>query len=132
MRFLYAFLSNALFFGLFVFLHDDTPRAPGGEWARAGETLAYVTVFLSPLVLLVTLVFNRLLGLAAQVHHGYLRRPGMGWALVFLNQLLGAWLLFNAFGLVPSTFLPLAVAKAGLDVCFFRSCMCLNPLQQPL
>ena len=132
MRFLYAFLSNALFLGLFVFLHDDTPRATGGEWARAGATLAYVTVFLSPLVLLATLVFNRLLGLAAQVHRVYLPHPAAGWSLVFLNQMLGAWLLFNAFGLVPATYLLIAVAKAGVDVCFFWSCTRQNPLQEPL
>jgi hypothetical protein len=130
MRFLYAFLSNALFLSVFVFLHDSNPYPAGGELARWGGVLVYVTFVLSPLLLLVTLVFNRLLGLAAQVQQAYLPHPWMGWGLVFLTQLLGAWLLFNAFGLVPTTFLLVAVVKAGFDVCFFLSCTRLNPLRQ--
>lgn len=132
MRFLYAFLSNALFLSVFVFLHDSTLYPAGGELGRWGGVLVYVTLVLSPFLLLVTLVFNHLLGLAAQVHWVYLPHPWMGWGLVFLTQLLGAWLLFNAFGLVPATFLLVAVAKAGFDICFFLSCMHLNPFRRSL
>lgn len=67
MRFVYAFLSNALFMSVFVFLHDANPYPPGGELAQWAGVLVYVTFLLSPLLLLVTLVFNRLLGLAVQV-----------------------------------------------------------------
>jgi hypothetical protein len=132
MRFLYAFLSNALFLSVFLVVHDTTPHPAGEEVTRWGGALFYVAVFLWPLLLLVTVVFNRLLGMAAQIHRVYLPHPWMGWGLAFLTQLGGAWVLFNAFGLVPAKFLLVAVAKAGFDVCAFLVCMRINPIRQAL
>lgn len=79
--------------------------------------------------LLVALVFNRLLRLAADIHRAHPADPRLGPRLVLLALLLQTFLLPNAFGFAEAKYLVLIVAKASAHAGALLSCQRLNPLR---
>jgi hypothetical protein len=127
MRFAYLFASNLLYYGAFLFLYEKKSPYQWADVTDFGLTLGYVVAVMWLIFLLVSLVFHRLLRLAAQVHRVYLTNRYLGQGLVFSTLLLNAFLLTNVFGLVAAKYLVLVVIKASWDTCFLLSCKRLNP-----